>query len=252
MHVAAIILVASAAWPLWIAARANVHTTLRSSVTWAGAAWAVWLLALATRDDLATYLALCLSGCAGIAVLGARRPGVGAWNFVVAGLLAVLLLPMARVWGTVRLEAAQVAFLGAVLAVPVLNYLPTRLAPSVLLSGLGCAAELTRLTGASFAQVGEAAHLCLAAGPWLALLTWRRDEMASEFERTWLGFRDRFGIVWGQRAREQFNKAAENAGWAVVLTWHGLQSRGAGATPGPDEMRRALAAVLKRFSEPEA
>jgi len=37
-------------------------------------------------------------GCAGVAVLGARRPGMTAWNFVVAGLLAVLLLPVARDW----------------------------------------------------------------------------------------------------------------------------------------------------------
>jgi hypothetical protein len=38
------------------------------------------------------YLALCLTGCVGVAVLGARRPGVGAWDFVLLGLLAVLLL----------------------------------------------------------------------------------------------------------------------------------------------------------------
>ncbi len=249
MHVAAMILLASTAWPIWIAWRASAHTTLRSTVGWVGAAWAAWLLAAATRDDVAAYLALSLSGCAGVAVLGARRPGVGTWNFVVIGLLAVLGMPVARVRGTLHLETAQVMFLGAVLAVPVLNYLPTRLAPGVLLSGLGCAAELTRLTGASFAPVPDVAHLCLAAGPWLALVTRRRIEGPSEFDTAWLRFRDRYGFVWGQRAREQFNKAAENAGWAVRLTWHGLGSTDAGKTPGADDLVRTLAAVLRRFGD---
>ena len=42
------------------------------------------------------YTALSLTGCAGVAVLGARRPGVGPWNFVLLGLLAVMLLPLAE------------------------------------------------------------------------------------------------------------------------------------------------------------
>ena len=53
---------------------------------WAGGAWAAWVATTWAPGPLATYLALCLSACAGVAVLGARRPGVTAWNFVVAGL----------------------------------------------------------------------------------------------------------------------------------------------------------------------
>ena len=41
-----------------------------------------------------------------MAVWGRDGPGVGAWNFVVAGLLAVLLLPVLNGLGELRLETA--------------------------------------------------------------------------------------------------------------------------------------------------
>jgi hypothetical protein len=247
MQTAAVILLLGAAWPLWLAWRATAATTLRSSLAWAVAAWAAWLTALATGSALASYLALSLSGCAGVAVLGARRPGVGAWNFVVAGLLAVFLLPVAQGWGTPRVETAHTIFLGATLVVPVFNYLPTRLGPAVLLCGLGWEVELAAVTGEHLAEWQEAAaRLALAAGPWAGLLA-RRTAARSAFDRLWLAYRDAFGLVWGQRSREQFNRAAANAGWAVRLTWHGLERAAEGATPGEDELLGTLAAVLKRF-----
>ena len=89
---------AAAVYPLWRAWRANRGTALAHAVGWAVAAWAAWLAAFLFGGDgaLGRYVALSLTGCAGVAVLGARRPHVGAWNFVVASLLAVLLLPVAQ------------------------------------------------------------------------------------------------------------------------------------------------------------
>src|SRR5262245_12244832 len=92
------------AYPLWRAWRANRRTSLFQAVHWMIAAWLAWggLLILealegaAPDHPTARYLALGLTGCAGVAVLGARRPGVGAWNFVLAGLLTVILLPLAE------------------------------------------------------------------------------------------------------------------------------------------------------------
>jgi hypothetical protein len=248
MPMVALTLLTCAAWPLWIAWRATAATTLRHGVAWAVAAWAAWILAVSTNSDLAAYVAISLSGCAGVAVLGARRPGVGAWNFVVAGLFAVLLLPVAQGLGTPRVETAQLIFLGATLAVPVLNYLPTRLGPAVLLCGLGCAAELARLSGVRCAEWQETVgQVCLAAGPWFGLLTKLPRAATSPFERTWLDYRDRFGFVWAQRSREQFNRAAENAGWGVRLRWRRLEQSGAGTVPDEVELQKTLAAVLKRF-----
>src|SRR5258708_38060382 len=89
--------------PLFVAWNAQRCTSLRHAIGWTVAAWAGWGVVLLERlfptratSAAFTYLALCLSSCAGIAVLGARRPGVGAWNFVVGGLLAILLLPIAE------------------------------------------------------------------------------------------------------------------------------------------------------------
>src|SRR6516165_5645752 len=91
------------AWPLWRAWRANRQTSLLHAINWTIGAWAVWCWALGMTasssegaGSLARYLALCLTGCAGVAVLGARRPILGPWNFVLLSLLAVLLLPLAQ------------------------------------------------------------------------------------------------------------------------------------------------------------
>jgi hypothetical protein len=81
------IAVAVGALPFLAAWRANRRTTLQGATIWAAAAWTSWGFALAYPDnDDFGFLALCLTGCAGIAVLGARRPQVFAWNFVVLGL----------------------------------------------------------------------------------------------------------------------------------------------------------------------
>src|SRR5882672_3580671 len=85
--------------PLAWAWQANRRNTLIHALNWAVAAWVAWggLIVVSEGPGAATarYLTLCLTSCAGIAVLGARRPIAGAWNFVLLGLLAVLLLPLA-------------------------------------------------------------------------------------------------------------------------------------------------------------
>src|SRR5262249_61185707 len=86
-------------YPLLRAWWANRQTTLFQALNWALAAWLAWILTLFVADprgtpgqlDAARYLALCLTGCARVAVLGARRPHVGAWEFVCVGFLGGLL-----------------------------------------------------------------------------------------------------------------------------------------------------------------
>src|SRR5262245_41091595 len=87
--------------PLLRAWWAQRRTSLFHALTWGIFAWLSWapaMLDAAAAQDMPTwrYLALCLTGCAGVAVLGARRPHVFAWNFVVIGLLCVMLLPLAE------------------------------------------------------------------------------------------------------------------------------------------------------------
>src|SRR5437879_6552844 len=88
-------------YPLIPGWQANRRTPLLHAVNWAIGAWVLWAWACwqAARPGAdaapASYLALCFTACAAVAVMGARRPGAGAWNFVVVGFLAVELLPLA-------------------------------------------------------------------------------------------------------------------------------------------------------------
>lgn len=241
----------TAAYPLgraWIAYRG---TTLVHALGWAALAWLAWegvLVAAAFgvgESAAARYGALCLTGCAGVAVLGARRPGVGPWNFVVLGLLVILLLPLAEGFGRLTLSLPRRLFLAATLAVTFLNYLPTRLTAAALLAAAGCGTELARLAGWEDGLPVAAGRLALAAAPWAAWLVIRtRPAPASEIDRTWSDFRDAFGGLWAQRTREQFNRAAANAGWTGRLGWGGLNGA---AAAEHEPMLAALRALLKRF-----
>jgi hypothetical protein len=252
--------------PLWRAWRVNRRTSLLHAINWTICAWAVWCWALGitawSSEDagfLARYLALCLTGCAGVAVLGARRPIVGPWNFVVLSLLAVLLLPIAQsvlLGGPLQLGVPPTLFLAGTLAVAVLNYLPTCLAPAALLLAAAGAGELLSLagpeTGASPPEViHSVSRLLLAFVPWVAFAQWRRRTAArAEFDRLWLNFRDRFGFIWGQRLRDQFNRAAANAGWPAHLRWRGLRLLAGASLPDAETQAAivaALRALLRRF-----
>src|SRR5215472_3712313 len=83
-------------YPLWRAWQANRKTSLLQAVNWAIASWAAWGMALACAaswpslaSTASSFLALSFTGCPAVAVLGARRPGASAWNFVIVALLAV-------------------------------------------------------------------------------------------------------------------------------------------------------------------
>ena len=256
MQLLAAIVLLSTAYPLGVAWAKNRRTTLLHALSWAWLAWLAWLMVAggaavwpSLDGPLGRYLALCLTGCAGVAMLGARKPGVAAWNFVIVGLLAVLLLPVAKGFGTPRLNAVYLSFLGAMLALGVLNYLPTRLATAALTLAAGCGIEMARLATAPLPDWLPAVGRCLVGlAPWLALAAMRwRGTAATEFDRTWLTFRDCYGVVWGQRTREQFNRAAANAGWPLRLTWHGLQASGEGTAPDEALVLETLRALLKRF-----
>jgi hypothetical protein len=243
-------------YPLACAFRANRQTTLPHALGWTGAAWLAWGVVFVNAwrrpEELsvgASYLALALTGCAGMAVLGARRPGVIAWNFVVAGLLAVLLLPLAEGWGEPKLGLLRTGFLAATVLVVPFNYLPTRFGLAALLLAAGSGIELAGLlpyTGMSEMKTLDSlvvwGRVLVAISPWVAwgLMKGRRSPL-SEFDRMWLDFRDRFGLTWTLRLREQFNRAAVNAGWSVHLGWSGLQGQ------VEKEMISTLQALLKRF-----
>jgi hypothetical protein len=252
-------------FPLMAAWQANRRTSLLHTIIWAIVAWAVWGCVIWTAESpVATairYVALSLTGAVGVAALGARRPYVGAWNFVVIGLVAVTNWPLIEslLIGTEPRDPLRVFFLSATVAVGLLNYLPTRNAPAVVVAVAGLGGELVALFAASWLPgegSADALHLLVLVTPWIAWACWRWSRRpASEFDQLWRGFRDRFGFLWAQRMREQFNHAAANAGWPVRLTWRGLhRTRSQEAIPPADQeaMVVTLRKVLQRFMAAEA
>src|SRR5262249_53467273 len=149
-------------YPLYHAWRGSRGTTLRCAVAWAALGWAAWCSAVLSGRPSVAYLALCLTACSGVAVLGARRPGVGAWNLVVAGLLLALGRPFLEGLGEPRLEGGHLVFLGVSLLVGLGNYLPTRQALTVAVLGACCALEL-------FGVRVPGGWGLLALVPWLGL-----------------------------------------------------------------------------------
>lgn len=237
---------------LWLMAfRANCKSPLKVAIIWAMVAWLAWGWAFSTDNIAATYAALTLSGCAGVAVLGARRPGAFAWNFVVAGLLAILLLSLAEgaVTGAiVQLDTIRTFFLCGLLGTVVLNFLPTRLFPAAISFALGSGLTLGSTTGLVASDTGwqrataQTAILCV---PWLAAWAFRRSPTdVSPANRLWFDFRDRFGAIWALRVMEQFNRSATNNGSPQRLTWRGM------IAPDDSDWER-LRALVSRFGMSE-
>jgi hypothetical protein len=256
----------TSAFPVARAWLSNRATTMVHALSWTVAAWLAWFCALlltgAEGASTARYLALCLTACAGIAVLGARRPIAGTWNFVLLGLLGVLLLPLAEkaLLSTPLLDPLRLLFVIGTVTLGVLNYLPTRFGLAALLVGIACIGELSSLAGWATSEggVGNWGHLSfwlLAAACWVAWFAkGRRGVGAGVFDSEWLTFRDRFGLMWGQRIREQFNRAAANAGWPVYLRWRGLRKtvRDSVITSADQTAIVAtLRGMLKRFTAAE-
>src|SRR5262249_53564322 len=137
--------------------------------------WAALLLAevLAWNTALPVirYLALSLTACAGVAVLGARRPGMAAWNFVLIALLAVFLLPLAQ--GLLTGEGSPqgiiwTVFLAMTLGVGLINYLFTRLAIGAVMLAGACTLEIVALRQ-GVGWESSAAGWLLALAPWAGL-----------------------------------------------------------------------------------
>jgi hypothetical protein len=240
-------------WRLW---QANLRSSLLHAVAWSSAAWIAWLTVLFLPEEsagtlmpFAQYLALSITSCAGIAVLGARRPGVRAWDLVVAALLALNLLPlMESAWTGRELFPGGLRMMGlaGTLLVGITNYSPTRFCIASLVAVLGAAHYLGSLFYPGLVDglpiwIGM---VCIAVAPWIAYFA-PRARSQDPAQQLWLDFRNRFGFVWGERLREQFNRAVSNAGWPLRLHWSGFDTK-----PSPEMETQAvatLAALMKRF-----
>jgi hypothetical protein len=249
-------------YPLLRAWRANQRSSLCHAVFWVAAAWTAWGVSLVFgaphHSGLSPWrhLALALTGAAAVAVLGARRPHVQAWDAVVLGLLAVMSLPLVEnlFLGMPPVDGVRAVFLATTLAVGTLNYVPTAAAPAALLLGVVLAGECWPIL-ITDSEINPFAQGILDVGlllvPWLGLKLWRRgpgDILV--VDRLWRDFRDRYGWFWGQRVRDQYNRGAAHAGLPGHLSWHGLELAEKEQPPTPEqaqEMQAILQSLLKRF-----
>jgi hypothetical protein len=235
-----------------------------SLVAWAAAELAVGFSLVGSGiGESLEFAALGLSFCPVVAVLGAKRPQHAAWNCVVVSLWAIVALPAAEnlflhPGQRLSLGDARTWFLWILIALELINYLPTRFAIAALLLAAGQIVSLAPYLAVIHRPLfegGPLVGLVLVVGALLAgWVAGQRDaSTANELDRTWLDFRDAFGLLWGLRLQERINAVAQQSGWDVDLTWRGFRSQATGQVVksfSPDVktgLRTAMTGVLRRF-----
>jgi hypothetical protein len=261
-------------WLVLLSARQAVaNTTLASAWWWSLAALAAWSglenaagLRLVTDAGWLAPLRLAaigLSFCPVISLIGAKRPQHAAWNFIVLSLWGIVMLPAAETFflqrgQTLEMGDARGWFLWILIALAPINYVPTRfwLAALLVAAGqivaLGFYLPLVRrelFSHASAAGVALAGAALVAA--WLAARRQRKE--ANPYDRLWLDFRDRFGLLWSLRVQERVNALAQQEGWPLELAWGGFCDPASGAPLAAIDqvieptLRVSLTALLRRF-----
>lgn len=221
--------------------------------------------------SLLRFMAAVTTFCPTMAVLGARRPQDGAWQWVVASLWLIVAWPALEtmLYGgghLLLLHPARQWFQLLLLLVGAGNALPTRHAATAAccVAGQLCLlANQLPIVGDRAAALlpggGEPTLLALslfALGALLWALNWPRPRgEADRWDRVWLQFRDGFGAVWALRVAERFNAAAAACGWNLRLRWSGFVPRDAAVSVTRLEdtpaAHQAFLQLLRRFVSPE-
>jgi hypothetical protein len=274
-------LLASAAWPWWRAWKSTGGSALRPALVWAilaiataiaaqGVGWAEPIAEGRPGSGRLTYLSTLAALAALASVLNARSPGGRVWAGLMAILVVVFLIPWLEGPGRVRhaggltllhLDAPWTIFYGLLVVAGVTNYLPTRFGIAAGCLALGFLLEYLGLTRDDWPPSRRASlwswyAWSLAAAAWSAL---RGGMLApsgrTRLERLWFWFRDFWGVVWGLRILERFNRTAELKGWPIRLGWFGLEPAGAAAEGSGTAGRSALGSsvvALEDLAEAEA
>jgi hypothetical protein len=182
-------------------------------------------------DHYLGYAAAIFVLAPGLAVLGAKRPQSGAWQFIVATFVGILMLPVLNGLAA-GLAAPQPHALFrwltlAVFLVGAFNYLPTIQFLPIWATWLGVGMLLgSCIPGKWERSVSDdyLALLCLNVGLAIAwVIAIRRGRAPRGLERLWNDFRDAYGAVWGMRVAERLNVAARRHGWPVTFAWRGIR-----------------------------
>ncbi len=204
--------------------------------------------------------------CPSMARLGAKRPQDRAWQLIVLSLWIILALPA---WeglvvgsGQVHVSGVRAGFLVVLIAVSLLDALPTRYWLSALLAAAGQLCLVGRYLPIVALSGGTAAAICglglIVAAMSLTVAGLPLGRAPARWEdRVWLDFRDAFGALWALRVAQRVNTSASMYGWNIFLGWNGLRVAGGpkGSVVIAPHVERALhqslRAVLRRFVSAE-
>jgi len=226
------------------------------------------------------FATACTSFCPMMAVLGAKRPQDGPWQWIVLSLWIVLVLPAAQMvllpaGPRLELFAAWKIFIGGLLLLELLNWLPTKYWLACCLFVAGQLSLLWEsLAGTSFwwSQMGIWLMLAAVVSVWMASSRLRvachpketpandRPFISADVEQgslsqangRWLDFRDQYGSFWGLRILQRVNQTAEIYQWPVRLQWWGFEAQAAEIDATVTlaqraEINRTLDTLLRRF-----
>lgn len=273
---------------LALARRSLAGTALRPATVWAMLAILCALIAIVIddtapgrpRQGLFSHLAFLAVLASLVSVLGARKPGEGAWAILCGLFLAIGLLPMLEgiglsrrfdVLDRLRSESPWTWFFVLVIIAGIGNYLLTRFGPAAMILGLGLGWHLRLVwtpdgraewRGESWFVLPWSMAVSIALSAILARRA-RHFESPVVFHQMWIPFRDAWGAAWALRVLERVNQTAARNGWPERLTWFGLID--GEPSQAPDEAgdsklaeaardMRALASLnvfLRRFGDAE-
>jgi hypothetical protein len=267
-------------------------TTAVPAAGWAGAAALVFAVETGARaagwfqDPTAAaafrLVSMALAVCPTMALLGAKRPQHGVWQFIVGSLALVLVMPavsatLVRPGTMPDVHALQRWFMPLLVVVGWMNFAATRHGPSATLVAIGQMLLLrpflpfaSEITAADFNDcvgavlvAGGAALAALQSIGWPAVARsararpGQRGDLAAPdpvaaIESPFLALRETLGAAWTLRIAERFNSVAATRGWPCRLRFAGLVVTG---DPSDDSWQRDAirggAALFRRFVSAE-
>jgi hypothetical protein len=214
-------------------------------------------------------LAAALAVCPTMSLLGAKRPQHGVWQFIVATLAIVLILPavsatLVRPGTAPDVHVLARCFLLLLAIVGWMNFAGTRHAVAATLLAVGQVAlswpwlpfaadaptlgtwfpdgfgVLLLAVGAAVAVVQSALAARTAAAP--------PDSLRDRYNRPFFALRETLGAAWTLRIAERFNGVSASRGWPCRLHFGGFDpGQGTTTDAWQPDAARAFAALLRRF-----
>jgi len=213
-----------------------------------------------------------LAVCPAASLLGAKRPQHGVWQFIVATLAGVLMLPavsavLVRPGSMPDVHMIERVLLVVLVVVGWLNFVATRHGLAATLVAGGQLALIWPVVRgfvdatAPAAWLDAVGGLAVACGAVLAVgqsLRWpsaaveRRGEVAGAIERPFLALRETLGAAWTLRITERFNTIASSKGWPCRLSFAGVETLPHDAGRGWErDAVRSCRSIFRRFVSSE-